>query len=51
MANETNRNEKVFNPYQAAEQGNAEAQYNLGIAYYNGVGVKQDSEKSGLLVA
>lgn len=26
----------------AAVQGNAEAQYNLGVTYYNGFGVKQD---------
>lgn len=26
----------------AAEQGNADAQYNLGLAYYNGNGVIQD---------
>jgi TPR repeat protein len=46
MANETNRNEKVFNPYQAAEQGNAEAQNNLGLVYHYGKGVKPDSEKA-----
>ena len=28
--------------HQLAKQGNAEAQYNLGIAYYNGDGVAQN---------
>lgn len=27
---------------EAAEQGDAEAQYNLGLCYYNGEGVQQD---------
>ena len=27
---------------QLAEQGNADAQYNLGVMYYNGRGVRQD---------
>ena len=27
---------------QAAEQGNAKAQYNLGVRYDNGLGVRQD---------
>ena len=29
-----------------AEQGNAEAQYNLVILYYEGIGVTQDAEKA-----
>ena len=27
---------------QAAEQGNAQAQFNLGVMYYDGQGVRQD---------
>ena len=30
----------------AAEQGNATAQYNLGVCYYNGQGVAQDNKKA-----
>ena len=30
----------------SAEQGNAAAQYNLGLCYYEGKGVKQDYEKA-----
>ena len=30
----------------AAEQGVADAQYNLGVMYYNGQGVKQDYIKA-----
>ena len=32
--------------HKAAEQGHAEAQYNLGICYENGKGVEQDYEKA-----
>jgi len=32
--------------HQLAKQGNAEAQYNLGIAYYNGDGVAHNYEKA-----
>ena len=31
---------------QAAEQGNAEAQYNLSVMYHEGEGVGQDEEKA-----
>ena len=30
----------------AAEQGNANAQYNLGIMYYNGRGVPEDDSEA-----
>ena len=30
----------------SAEQGNADAQYNLGVMYYHGQGVKQDEKKA-----
>ena len=30
----------------SAEQGDAEAQYNLGVAYYNGEGVEQSHSKA-----
>ena len=35
---------------QAADQGNAEAQYNLGWMYYHGEGVEQSSEKAAQYV-
>ena len=31
---------------QAAEQGNAAAQYNLGVMYLNGLGVRQDEAEA-----
>ena len=31
---------------QQAEQGNPAAQYNLGLLYYDGIGVKQDKKKA-----
>ncbi len=30
----------------AAEQGDAEAQYNLGVCYYTGTGIKEDKEEA-----
>ncbi|UZJ42776.1 hypothetical protein OO006_09600 [Prosthecochloris sp. SCSIO W1101] len=30
----------------AAAEGNPEAQYNIGVMYYNGQGVGQDKEKA-----
>lgn len=29
-----------------AEQGDAEAQFNLGLCYYNGTGIEQDYKKT-----
>ena len=29
-----------------AEQGDAEAQFNLGLCYYNGIGIEQDYKKT-----
>ena len=34
---------------QSAEQGHADAQNNLGICYYNGIGVERDVEKAAEL--
>lgn len=34
----------------AADQGNAIAQYKLGICYYNGIGVNKNKEKAMELV-
>ena len=34
------------NCVRSAEQGDAEAQYNLGICYYNGRGVKKDTAEA-----
>ena len=30
----------------AAEQGHTDAQYNLGMCYYSGVGVEQDTDEA-----
>ena len=39
--------DKVFKEYKnAAEQGDADAQYNLGVCYANGTGVEKDEQKA-----
>jgi TPR repeat protein len=36
--------------HKAAEQGDAEAQYNLGFCYYKGLGVKRDYKLAKSLI-
>ncbi len=43
---QTNTNEEIESLKLAAEQGDAAAQYNLGIAYYNGCGVLQNYQEA-----
>ena len=39
--------EIIFKRYEkAAEQGDADAQYNLALCYKNGTGVEKDAEKA-----
>ena len=45
-ANEKITSEELEYYEQAAQQGNAEAQYNLGYIYYNGLGVAQNYQKA-----
>ena len=42
---ETENNE-IAELRRTAEQGDAKAQYNLGVMYYNGIGVTQDFSKA-----
>ena len=40
------KNNKIYRYTKAAEQGDAKAQYNLGVCYKNGEGVAQDYKKA-----
>ena len=40
------KNNKIYRYTKSAEQGDATAQYNLGVCYYNGQGVAQDNKKA-----